>query len=79
MLNLLRFVVIVVTALIVFGWSVVAGQSTKQAQQVNPATEVSWNEVKDVTLEDLPEFPDRTVKTKRSHPVGRSAAYREGA
>ena len=58
MFNILRFIIIVTTALVVFCWGVTAGQSTA------PGSDVSWHEVKDIRVESMPVIPDR-VSSKR--------------
>ena len=87
MFNLLRFIVIIVVAMIVFGWGVVAGQTDsaaklrrRAARRSVPSPVVSRDEVAGVRLEAMPEIPARQshMKSKqsdRTDPFAESPAF----
>lgn len=65
MFNLLRFIVIIVTALVVFGWSLVAADQVRtRSTPTNIPSVDDWVSMRNVRLEAMPDIPKRTRYAK---------------
>ena len=75
MFNILRFIVIIVVAMVVFCWGLVAGQTvSKPSRKARRSTELSRDDVRGVRLEALPEIPGRQAWPK-SKPSGLNRSF----